>query len=140
MKIKTDYNPKPIPDHRFDWDAWDDDTLDIDSYVGHGATEREAIEDLKQHYDTFHPDPETMEKWGDAIMEQVGEDRCELCKGSGRVTHPEAGDQYVACGYCLGTGKARRCPHGKLGECSACDFEGDLAFDAAREDRVFGRR
>lgn len=32
------------------------------------------------------------------------------------------------------------CPHGKpAGDCAACDHLGDLAFDAAREDRIFGR-
>jgi hypothetical protein len=30
------------------------------------------------------------------------------------------------------------CPHGKKwGDCGACDHEGDLAFDAARERRLF---
>ena len=33
-----------------------------------------------------------------------------------------------------------KCPHGEvLGECNACDVAGDHAFDAAREDRMFGR-
>ena len=32
------------------------------------------------------------------------------------------------------------CPHGmEHGTCDACDYLSDLAFDAAREDRVFGR-
>ena len=32
------------------------------------------------------------------------------------------------------------CPHGEsYGECNACDVAGDFAFDAAREDRMFGR-
>lgn len=32
------------------------------------------------------------------------------------------------------------CPHGnEWGECGNCDHEGDLAYDAARERRVFGR-
>ena len=32
------------------------------------------------------------------------------------------------------------CPHGKpWGECGACDHAGDLAFDAAREARLFRR-
>jgi len=32
------------------------------------------------------------------------------------------------------------CPHGEsYGECNACDVAGDHAFDAAREDRIFGR-
>jgi hypothetical protein len=30
-----------------------------------------------------------------------------------------------------------RCPHGNpLGDCTPCDVAGDLAFDAAREDRL----
>ena len=33
-----------------------------------------------------------------------------------------------------------KCPHGEvLGECDACDAAGDFAFDAVREDRIFGR-
>ena len=32
------------------------------------------------------------------------------------------------------------CPHGiEHGTCDACDYLSDLAFDAAREDRAFGR-
>lgn len=31
------------------------------------------------------------------------------------------------------------CPHGKTESCSACDHLSDLAYDAAREDRMFGR-
>lgn len=32
------------------------------------------------------------------------------------------------------------CPHGEtMGGCSACDLAADLAYDTAREDRVFGR-
>lgn len=47
MKIKTAYDPKPIPDRRFDWDAIDDDTYDgPGSPIGHGTTEQEAIRDL----------------------------------------------------------------------------------------------
>lgn len=53
MKIVTHYNPKPIPDRRFDWEA-----LDLDSYdgapdsstrnqIGYGRTEAEAIANLK---------------------------------------------------------------------------------------------
>lgn len=44
MIIKTEYYPKPILDRRFDWDAWCDDYEDM---VGHGLTEKDAIEDLK---------------------------------------------------------------------------------------------
>jgi hypothetical protein len=35
--------------------------------------------------------------------------------------------------------RERHCPHGKLGNCEACNILGDLAFDSAREDRIFGR-
>lgn len=53
MKIKTHYDPPPIPWRSFDWSAWDDSTYDgaEDSgnrhQVGHGRTEAEAIADLK---------------------------------------------------------------------------------------------
>lgn len=53
MKITTDYWAKPIPLRKFDWSATDDDTYDgaPDSanrnQVGYGATEAEAIADLK---------------------------------------------------------------------------------------------
>jgi len=33
-----------------------------------------------------------------------------------------------------------KCPHGsKWGDCDACDYASDIAYDAARESRVFGR-
>lgn len=51
MKIVTDYWAKPIPDRRFDWTAVDDDTYDGDGPVGAGATEAEAIADLKEKLD-----------------------------------------------------------------------------------------
>ena len=36
--------------------------------------------------------------------------------------------------------RAGYCRHGKkIGSCDECDFEADTSFDAAREDRVFGR-
>lgn len=48
MNIRTTFDPKPIPDRRFDWLAVDDDTYDGPPCpVGHGATEEEAIEDLR---------------------------------------------------------------------------------------------
>lgn len=31
------------------------------------------------------------------------------------------------------------CPHGKLEECEACDHLSDIAYDADRERRFFGR-
>jgi hypothetical protein len=42
--------------------------------------------------------------------------------------------------FCLPGPPAAKCPHGnEWGECDKCDFEGDIAFDAARERRFFGR-
>ncbi len=36
--------------------------------------------------------------------------------------------------YCEECSKNVKCPHGEpIGECCACDMEGDLAFDANRE-------
>jgi len=57
MKIVTHFDPKPIPIRSFDWSAVDDDTYDADcdqdgffsnSPIGWGATEEEAIADLKE--------------------------------------------------------------------------------------------
>lgn len=54
MAIRTDFIYPPIPDRRFDWCAVDDDTYDgaPDSgtrhEIGYGATEQEAIDDLKR--------------------------------------------------------------------------------------------
>jgi hypothetical protein len=45
-RIKTVYNPKPIPDLRFDWDAWQPDNYDLGSPTGYGPTEEEAIKNL----------------------------------------------------------------------------------------------
>lgn len=48
MQIVTHYDPKPIPDRRFDWSAYDDRTYggEPGEPVGFGTTEQEAIEDL----------------------------------------------------------------------------------------------
>lgn len=49
MRIKTSFWMKPIPLRRFDWEAWDDATFDGPGCpTGRGATEEEAIDDLKQ--------------------------------------------------------------------------------------------
>lgn len=50
MKVLTQYDPKPIPSRAFDWHAIDDSTYDgtEGSPVGWGATEADAIADLKQ--------------------------------------------------------------------------------------------
>lgn len=46
MKIKTSYDPKPIPSRTYDWIAVDDDTYEEGNPIGFGATEAEAIADL----------------------------------------------------------------------------------------------
>ena len=57
MKIKTHFDMKPIPDRNFDWAAVDEDTYDCDcdelgyfslAPIGYGATEAQAIADLKE--------------------------------------------------------------------------------------------
>jgi hypothetical protein len=51
-----------------------------------------------------------------------------LCRGCWKPS------EYQYCDECSKTAK---CAHGKLlnNGCSECDFEGDLAFDAWRENR-----
>jgi len=46
-KIITDHIRPPIPDNRFDWMAVREH-FDEGDLVGYGATEQEAINDLKQ--------------------------------------------------------------------------------------------
>ncbi len=52
MKIRTSHDYPPIPTRDMDWSAIDEDTYDgaEDSHcpMGHGATEAEAIADLKE--------------------------------------------------------------------------------------------
>lgn len=49
MNIRTYYDPKPIPVRSWDWSAYDDDTYDGPGCpVGYGATEAEAIRDLRE--------------------------------------------------------------------------------------------
>lgn len=45
-KIVTKYDPPAIPMRDCDWSAVYDD-YDLGSPIGHGATEQEAIDDLK---------------------------------------------------------------------------------------------
>lgn len=47
MKIKTVCICPPIPNRSFDWVAYDDDGDESGPY-GWGATEQEAIDDLKE--------------------------------------------------------------------------------------------
>lgn len=46
-KIITKYDPPPIPFRDCDWSAVFED-YDLGSPIGHGPTEADAIEDLKQ--------------------------------------------------------------------------------------------
>jgi len=51
QKIITSYVFPPIPDRRFDWSAWrdgDEPNDDGQMTTGYGATEAEAIADLKE--------------------------------------------------------------------------------------------
>lgn len=67
MNIKTDFWQKPYPDRRFDWSAIDDDTYDgaPESHcpVGYGATEEEAINDLKRQLQEAYEASLTEEEW-----------------------------------------------------------------------------
>lgn len=49
MNIKAHCICPPIPTRNFDWSAIDDDTYDgPGSKIGYGATEQEAIDDLRE--------------------------------------------------------------------------------------------
>ena len=45
-KIKTTYDPPPIPMRQFDWSATFED-YDLGDPIGHGATEKDALIDLQ---------------------------------------------------------------------------------------------
>ena len=47
-KITTEYDPKPIPIRTWDWTATFDGYSGPGDYVGSGATEHEAIENLME--------------------------------------------------------------------------------------------
>jgi hypothetical protein len=47
-EIATRFDPKPVPDRRWDWSAWQPANYDLGSPTGYGATEQEAIDDLKE--------------------------------------------------------------------------------------------
>lgn len=52
--IVTHYDPKPIPDRRFDWIAYDESTYDgaedssTRNEIGYGRTEADALADLQR--------------------------------------------------------------------------------------------
>lgn len=49
--IKTNYVYPPIPIRNYDWEAFRDD-YDEGSIIGHGRTEKEAIDDLFDQEET----------------------------------------------------------------------------------------
>lgn len=51
-KIVTRYDPKPIPDRRFDWMATEDN-YDLGRPVGYGGTEKDAVDDLITELDAL---------------------------------------------------------------------------------------
>lgn len=62
MNIRTTFIYPPIPDRSYDWCAVDDDTYDgaPDSgnrhHVGYGATEQEAVDDLRRLMEEIYGD------------------------------------------------------------------------------------
>ncbi len=48
MKIRTHFDPKPIPDRSCDWSAYDEETYEPGAPLGFGETEEEAIADLEE--------------------------------------------------------------------------------------------
>jgi hypothetical protein len=48
--IRTSFDVKPIPSRGFDWSATDGD-YDLGDPIGWGATEQEAIADLRSQLD-----------------------------------------------------------------------------------------
>lgn len=63
MRIKTHYDPPPIPPRDHDWCAYDDDTYDgaedsgpLARAIGYGKTEADAIDDLLDQIAEFKED------------------------------------------------------------------------------------
>ena len=53
-KIRTEFVHPPIPNRNMDWTAVDEDSYDgPGSPIGYGATEQEAIEDLKEQTEAY---------------------------------------------------------------------------------------
>jgi hypothetical protein len=47
VNIKTKYDPKPIPNRAYDWEAWDEDRGEAGP-TGFGEDEQSAINDLNE--------------------------------------------------------------------------------------------
>lgn len=60
MKLMIAHEVTPIPDRRFDWYCYDDDTYEPGCPVGYGATRQEAIDnffaELEAHDDSIPRD------------------------------------------------------------------------------------
>jgi hypothetical protein len=55
-KIVTAYWAKPVPSNQFDWSAWfdgDEPNDDGQMMIGYGATELDAIDDLKDQMENM---------------------------------------------------------------------------------------
>ena len=102
-----------------------------------------------------------MNDWWNDPPEGPEEQTCEKCDGFGEVAK-ETGEQIVflcfECGHEWTVKQAAepdppeevvrddddvpevsvgKCPHGnKWGDCGACDYASDIAYDAARESRM----
>ena len=79
-------------------------------------------------------------------------ERCGVSRGNAEWPEPDIcpdcfpllcphGKDFDDCAACDEQGRtAYRCPHGNPPEaCDPCFYAGDLAYDADREDRYFGR-
>jgi hypothetical protein len=66
------------------------------------------------------------------------------CLSCGKSTPVDLFGEASVCNHCMSAindPKAKLCAHGlRAGECDDCDMAADFAHDAAREDRLFGRK
>ena len=88
--------------------------------------------------------PDCGEGFGDIVTLENGEFfKCDACGHVWPVPNEpdyEPEDLFILCFDDVPQPHPEHCPHGnEWGECSACDHEGDLAYDAARERRFFSR-
>ena len=71
-------------------------------------------------------------------VDESGACRCEVCGNTiepeNDIEPPPINEEPID----FDEPETEECPHGKeWGECDACDYASDLAFDAARERRFF---